>query len=368
MKKAIKPKKSPDYILLGISGMIILFGLFVLASVVSIGTGIKFIDQLLLGFLPGGLFAYMLYKIPLPTLQKWAPFLLFANLFLIAMVFVPAFSETVRGGTRWLSLGGIISFQPTEFLKLIFILYVSSLLAAKEKVKKKKKNYTLKELFLPFLAICSIITLLLVLQPDLSTLVIILSTGFVIYFTAKTPFWQSLAMMGMGSAALFLLIKFTEYRLERIIGFLDPNIDPLGATYQIQQALITVGSGGIFGLGLGMSQQKFGFLPFPETDSIFAILAEETGFIGSILLILLFLGFFWRGFLIAKNSKYEFVKLVSLGICFWIFIQTSVSIGSMIGVFPVTGIPLPFISYGKSHLIAEMAALGVLLNASRYKE
>ncbi len=362
-KEFAKKTSPPDYILLSITGVIILFGLFVLASVTSVGTEVQLVEQILLGFLPGGFLAYFFFKVPLSVLYKWAPYLLLGSLILTAMVFIPFFSETVRGGTRWLSLGEWISFQPTELLKLTFVFYVSSWL-----VSKNKKNLSFKETLLPFAVVCGVITLLLVMQRDLSTLAIILFTGFIIYFAAKTPLWHSVAIVSGGGVGLLLLIFFTQYRLERVIGFLNPDMDPLGATYQIKQALITVGSGGLFGLGLGMSQQKFGFLPFPETDSIFAIIAEETGFIGSMLLILLFLGFFLRGFWIAKEGRHDFAKLISLGICVWIFIQTSVSIGAMIGVFPVTGIPLPFISYGKSHLITEMIALGVLLNASQYKK
>jgi len=153
--------------------------------------------------------------------------------------------------------------------------------------------------------------------------------------------------------------------MKRFQGMLNPDLDPLGITYQIRQALITIGSGGIAGVGLGMSQQKYGFIPFPMTDSIFAIFAEELGFLGSLALITLFLLFFWRGVVIAQKNKDDFVKLVSLGICSWIFIQAFVNIGAMVGLVPLTGIPLPFISYGKSHVIAEMAALGILLNASK---
>ncbi len=360
-----KPNNHVDYTLLSIAGLIIFFGLFILASAVSVGSQFRIVQQILMGLLPGGLVAYALYKIPLPVLERWAPYLLLANLVLVAMIFIPFFSETIRGGSRWLSVFGLFSFQPTEFLKLTFILYISGWLITKT---KKKKISLFKNMFLPFIALCGLIGFLLLKQPDFSTLVIILSTAYIIYFSAKTPLWHSLSLLSLGSLGLFIFIKISEYRLERVLGFWDPNFDPLGATYQIKQALITVGSGGLFGLGLGMSQQKFGFLPFPESDSIFAILAEETGFIGSAILILLFLGFFWRGFLIAKNSNYDFAKLVSLGICSWIFIQTSVNIGVMIGIFPVTGIPLPFISYGKSHLIAEMMGLGILLNASRYKK
>ncbi len=358
--------KAPDYILIVITGAIIFFGLFALASAASVRSSVFFPQQLLFGFFPGIAVAFILFKTPLSLIQKWAPYILLLNVFFLVLVFVPFFSETVRGASRWVSLGPI-SFQPTEFLKLTFILYLSSWLTKKSQGRRKKDAPLFTDTLLPFLIVSVVIGALLLLQPDLSTLAVILFTALVIYFTAKTPFWHSIVIITTGLTALFFMIKFTPYRMSRIIGVLNPDFDPLASTYQLRQLLITVGSGGLFGLGVGMSQQKFGFVPLPATDSIFAILAEETGFVGSILLLLLFFAFFYRGFLVAKDNKNGFARLVALGICVWIFIQTSINIGVMVGVVPVTGIPLPFISYGKSHLIAELAAVGILLNASQYK-
>ncbi len=357
-------KNTPDKILLGITGAIIFFGLFVLASAASVGSDTRFAEQLLFGFLPGAAVAFAFFKIPLPVLQKWAPYLLLGNIILLLMVFVPAFSETARGATRWISLG-FVSFQPAEFLKLTFILYMAGLLALR-KERKKGRTGSLKETLLPFLVVTAVVGFLLIKQPDISTLGIIFFATLIIYFTARTPVWHTLALLAAGGITGFLVIHFTPYRLSRISGLFNPDLEPLGATYQLRQALITVGSGGIFGLGVGMSQQKFGFLPFPATDSIFAILAEETGFIGSVIIIFLFSAFLFRGFQIALASRSGFARLVAIGICSWIFIQATVNIGTMVGLFPVTGIPLPLISFGKSHLIAEMAAIGILLNISRY--
>ncbi len=346
--------------------MIIFFGLFALASAASVRSSVFFSQQLIFGFIPGIVVAFVLFKTPLSLIQKWAPYILLLNIFFLFLVFIPFFSETVRGASRWVSLGPL-SFQPTEFLKLTFIVYLSSWLTKKNQGRRKKDTPLFSDTLLPFLIVSVLIGTLLILQPDLSTLAVILFTALVIYFTAKTPFWHSIVIVASGLTALFFMIKFTPYRMSRVIGVLNPDFDPLASTYQLRQLLITVGSGGLFGIGIGMSQQKFGFVPLPATDSIFAILAEETGFVGSILLLLLFFAFFYRGFLVAKDNKNGFARLVALGICVWIFIQTSINIGVMVGVVPVTGIPLPFISYGKSHLIAELAAVGILLNASQYK-
>ena len=362
-------KKGPDYILIGIVSFIIFLGLFVLASVSALKSQeiighpyYFFLQQLLLGFLPGVILAFILYKIPLSFIKKWSPLFLLGTIFLLILVFVPHIGEETRGATRWINLGPI-SFQPSELLKLTFIIYLASWLAARETSKNKSHWNT----FLPFIAISSIVGLILILQPDVSTLGVIFIVAMIMYFIASTPLWHTLAIIISGSGLLLALIQLKPYRLRRVQAMLNPDLDPLGITYQIKQVLIAVGSGGIIGSGFGMSYQKFGFVPFTMTDSIFAIFAEESGFIGSILLVLLFLLLFWRGFVIAKNNNNEsFIKLLVIGITSWFFIQAFINIGSMIGLVPLTGIPLPFISYGKSHLIAEMAGLGVLLNASKY--
>lgn len=356
-------KNKPDYILLLLAGIIVFFGLFILAGAASVGSEIRFLRQIVIGLLPGGIIAFILFKTPLSLIQKWAPYFLLLNLILLLLLFVPFLSEVRGGAARWLSLGPF-AFQPAEFLKLTFILYLSGWLV--EKTKKRKTGALFEETFLPFLAMLILIGTLLILQPDLSTLVIIFLVATLVYFAAKTPLWHSAVLVMGGIASLFLLIKIEPYRISRIVGALNPDIDPLNTTYHLRQLLITVGSGGITGLGIGMSQQKFGLVPKPATDSIFAILAEETGFIGGILLIFLFFAFFIRAFLIAKNNRSGFARLAVLGICCWIFIQTSVNIGVVIGLLPVTGIPLPLVSYGSSHLVAELAALGIVLNASQY--
>jgi len=165
--------------------------------------------------------------------------------------------------------------------------------------------------------------------------------------------------------AFLVLIKIAPYRFNRILVFLNPELDPMGIGYQIKHALIAIGSGGIFGSGLGLSLQKFGFLPHSISDSIFAIFAEETGFLGSLVLVLLYLVFFWRGLKIGKQTGDNFSKFCAFGTTFWITLQAFVNIGSMIGILPLTGIPLPFISYGGSALISELIGVGILFNISR---
>jgi len=222
---------------------------------------------------------------------------------------------------------------------------------------------------LAFLIAIGVISLLLAFQPDISTLGAIILVGVLVYFLAGTPLWHSILIILAGAGSLLTLIKLAPYRAARLLVFFEPGTDPMGIGYQIKQALIAIGSGGIFGLGLGlgMFRQKLWLLPQSLSDSIFAIFAEEGGFIGNAILIFLFLIFLWRGFKIAKLREDKFSQLAALGLTVWICLQGFTNIGSMIGILPLTGIPLPFISYGGSALITELVGIGILLNISKHK-
>src|SRR6056297_655871 len=367
-----KSKKKVDYILLGIVASIMLFGVMILASI-SAPHAANFTKknfnqiipsyflkhQFLFSFLPGLALAYLASRLSLKKIQKIAPFLFFANLVLVGLVFVPQLGIKIKGSIRWLNLG-FTSIQPTEFLKLTFILYLATWLTSK--TQKNKEKQTLGGL----VTIIGLITLLLLLQPDFGTLGILIAVGSIMYFIADTPLVHSIILASLEVGSLYYLISIAAYRVQRIKIFLNPELDPLGAGYQIKQALIAIGSGEIFGRGLGLSIQKFGFVPEPISDSIFALFAEETGLIGGIILILFFLLFFLRSVYISINSKKTFLKLTAFGISFWIILQAFVNIGAIIGILPLTGIPLPFISYGGSALITELIGIGILLNISRH--
>jgi len=360
-------KTHPDYILASVVGILIILGIIILASVSSAISYEKFgspnfylFHYLLYGLLPGILLGFIAYKISLESWKKWAPFLLLVNLFLMALVFFPKIGITLGGASRWINLG-FASFQPSEFLKLTFILYLAVWLPSL--MEKTKKN--LSKNLAAFLTVLGLIAVLLIFQPDISTLGIIAACGILTYFLSGAPSKYILAIVAGGLAILGVLIKIAPYRLERILVFLRPDIDPMGMSYQIKQALITVGSGGIWGKGLGMSLQKFGFLPQPMSDSIFAIFSEETGFIGSFVLIALFLILAWRALRIAKKTFNSFNRLACSGITSWLVIQALINIGAMVAILPLTGIPLPFISYGGSGVIAELVGVGILLNISK---
>jgi len=365
--------RHPDYILLGILLILLILGILVLYSVSApisqerFGGSFYYLKrQILLGFLPGIILCFFFSKIPLVYLKKIIPFLFFVNLVLLGMVFLPKIGVSIGGASRWISLGSI-SLQPSEFLKISFIIYLAAWLTKNEnfQVKKQKESLNEKLRIIAFLIIIGIVVCLLIFQPDFSTMVIIVAIALLMFFSAKTPFWATALILLFILGSFILLLQFAPYRLARIKVFLNPEIDPLGIGYQLSQSLIAVGSGGISGLGLGMSHQKLGFLPHPLADSIFAVFAEETGLIGSLILILLFLVFFWRGIEISKNSQGEFSQLAALGISSWIILQAFWHIGSLIGLLPLSGIPLPFISYGASHLVTELSGVGILLNISK---
>ena len=364
---------SPDYPLIGTLAILISLGVLILVSVSAVLSQEKFdyptyywFHQISYGLIPGLILAFLAFKIPLSFLKKWAFTLFIINLIILGLVFAPKIGLQAGGASRWINLGPL-SLQPAEFLKVSFILYLAAWFSsiANPSAFRQRKQKEFNIILGAFLVIIGILSIFLIFQPNIGTLGIIFAVALLMYFAAGTPLWHTALIISMGIGLLFALIKIAPYRLSRFLVFVNPEIDPLGKGYQIKQALIAIGSGGIFGLGLGLSRQKFGFLPQSIGDSIFAIFAEEGGFIGVIILISLFLFFVWRGFKILKKAPDKFSQLAALGIVSWISIQAFVNMGAMIGILPLTGIPLPFVSYGGSHLIAELIGVGILLNISK---
>jgi cell division protein FtsW len=279
------------------------------------------------------------------------------------MVFLPVIGTELEGARRWIGIGSM-TFQPSELLKLTFILYLA-LWLEKRTEEKQKSGVDFKKNFIAFGAALGAVAFLLILQPDISTLAVTATTATIMYFLSGTMVWHSIAIVLSGLVGLLALIKIAPYRMNRFLVFLNPELDPMGIGYQVKHAIISVGSGGVIGLGLGMGTQKFGLLPQSISDSVFAVFSEETGFIRTFFLVFLFLMFLWRGFKVVKGSPDKFSKLAAAGIICWICLQTFVNIGSMTGVLPLMGIPMPFVSYGGTALMFELAAMGILLNISR---
>ncbi|MBI3671262.1 putative lipid II flippase FtsW [Candidatus Azambacteria bacterium] len=361
-------EKAGDHIFLIILGSIILFGLAVLASASSVlsyqdfGNSYGYLKhQFLAGILPGIFVFFIASRIDYSIFRKYSFIFLIFSVFLLFLLFVPGLGVQTKGAARWLNFY-FFTFQPSELLKLTFILYLAAWLDS-----RKSSLESFKEGLVPFLVISALIAALLVVQPDIGTLIVVLAIGALVYFSAG----GKMAHLGFaflaGVLSLSILVYSEQYRLKRWLTFLNPDADPLGSGYQIKQALIAIGSGGFFGLGFGMSKQKYNYLPEPMGDSVFAITAEEFGFVGSVILIGLFLLLAWKGLQIAKNAQTRFGKLAAVGITSWITVQAIINIGSISGLMPLTGITLPFISYGGSSTLVLLAASGILYNISRSK-
>lgn len=362
----MKPNQKPDQILIITIFALIVFGLVMISSAGVAVSQYRFNDgyyffkhQLFYGVLPGLLLMYLAQKIDYRIWKKFAFFLFAVNLFFLVLVFIPGLGLKFQGASRWIQLGPF-SFQPSEMLKLTMILYLAAWLEGKKELKAD-----LFEGFIPFLAIIGVVSFLIMKQPDMGTLGVIVLVAMCVYFLSGAKTSHIAAMIGGGVVAFLALVKFESYRMNRLLVFLHPELDPRGIGYQINQALLAIGSGGIFGLGLGHSRQKFNYLPEPVGDSIFAIICEEIGLIGAVILIVLFLVFAMRGFKIAKNAPDMFGRLVAVGITSWVIFQALINISAISGLVPLTGVTLPFVSYGGTSLIFSMIGVGILLNISK---
>ncbi len=368
MKKLL----SIDYWFLVALFILLFFGILILSGVSSVSSqenfgksGYYFFHQLYNGIIPGLILGLIAFFTPISFFKKISLPLILLVLVLMPLVFVPGMGIVSGGAQRWLKLGSF-SFQPSEALKLSFILYLAAWLESRIKGKSKIHNW--QKTFLPFVIILGFIFLFLFLQSNASTLSLIFAVSIIMYFVSGTPLWQVALLVLSGISGLLVLIVLVPYRLKRVLVAFGMLKDPMGLGYQIKQSLITIGSGGIIGAGLGMSGQKFGnFLPQTMSDSIFSVFAEETGFLGSLAIVCFFMFLFFRCVRISQKSHDVFSQLFSIGFGTWICLQAFINIGAMIQIIPLTGIPMPFVSYGGSHIIAELLGAGIVLNISKNK-
>ncbi|MFZ2167855.1 MAG: putative peptidoglycan glycosyltransferase FtsW [Minisyncoccia bacterium] len=315
-----------------------------------------------LGFGLGFIALFFARSLPLLQLKRFAPYLYVATIILTLLVFVPGLGFRSGGATRWIDIG-FTTVQPAEFLKIGFVLALAWWLAPRARQLSSFK----KGLF-PFLGFIGVPAAILLAQPNTSTTMLLIATGAVMYFAAGAP-WRDFGILALGVVvALAILVSVRPYALERIKTFLDPSANSLGSGYQIQQSLIAIGSGGLGGRGFGQSVEKFNYLPEPDGDSVFAVFAEETGFIGALILLLLFVGLSARGIVIAGNSSDLFGGLVALGFSFLIMFQAFINICAMLGIVPLTGLPLPFISHGGTALAATLLMCGLVLNVAVHRK
>lgn len=356
-----------DSTLLALIIVTMLFGLVMLSSASSVQGYQEYQDsyyflkhQILYGVFLGGLAFYIMSTINYHYWRKYAFAIVVASLILVVAVFIPGIGLELLGAKRWIVVGGF-SLQPSELVKVGFLIYLAAWLEKRGR-DVEDTHYG----FIPFMIMLGILVLLIAIaQKDLGTTIVIGVISVVVYFVAGAPIKHLGAMFGGGIAAFLLLVAIAPYRINRIKAFLDPGSDPQGIGYHVTQSLLAVGSGGFLGVGLGHSRQKFNYLPEVATDSIFAIVAEELGFLFAAGIVLLFLAITMRALHIAKHAPDQFGKLLAVGIATWIGFQAFVNIGAMLSLMPLTGITLPFISYGSSSLITLMAAVGILANISR---
>ena len=319
-------------------------------------------SQLVLGLGLGFIGMYFCLKIDYKFLRKYSFIIFLGSILLTACVFIPQLGWSHGGAQRWIQLGGF-SFQPVEILKFGFIIYFAAWLSwAKGRVKDFKFG------ILPLCVMLAIIAVILFKQPDTKSFILITATAITMLFISGVPLKYILGVSMLVTIALGTLIFFKPYLQERVKTFIDPSNDPRGSSFQIQQSLITLGSGGIFGRGYGQSIQKFGFLPEPQGDSIFAVLGEELGLIGALGTIFLYVLFILRGFRIANNSPDLFSGLMVYGIVIMIAVQSFMHIASVTGVIPLTGVPLVFMSHGGTSLMIYLIAVGIVLNISKYNK
>ncbi len=372
-------KFAADPIFALLLGMLVIFGLLMLTSA-SWPVGFdKFHDgyyffkhQLLFGLLPGIVGFVVAYQLPYTAYRRFAIPMLLLTILLLILVFVPGIGLKIKGSHSWISLGAF-SLQPSEIVKLTFLMYVAAWM---EGTLAKNVKDIAKGL-LPFLVVLGAVMGLLLLQPDTGTMGIIVLMALAVYFVAGAPL-KYFVMLGFGGIALLWLLTLStgttaeneekNYRADRLEAFLHPEHDPQGSGYQITQALLAIGSGGFFGRGYGHSLQKFQYLPEVAGDSIFAVIGEELGFLLTSAFLMLYIAFLFRGLHIAEQSPDTFGKYLVVGIMAWLGIQAVVNMGAMVRLLPITGVPLPFVSYGGTALAVALTAVGIVLNVSKYNK
>lgn len=359
-------KSKPDYLLALAIFALTMFGLIAIFSVskyysmqiTNNATDKYYLVKQLQWVGIGLVFWFVAQSIDYKYWQKNSKYMLFIT---IALLVLPLFFGHKEGSSaaRWIGFG-IFQFQPSELAKLTMIFYLSGWLSNKQEVNEINKS---SFIFFLFVAIIAVIMLI---QKDLGTLAVIVGIAGAMFIMSGVSMVQVFAAGGLSTFLLWLAIKIEPYRMSRFATFLNPEQDLLGTGYHIRNALIAIGSGGLWGLGFGQSKQKYLYLPEAHTDSIFAIIAEELGFLRTSAVVLLILFIAWRGYIIAKRAPDSFSRLVAVGITTWFIWQSFINIAAMLSMVPLTGVPLPFVSYGGTSLIILLASSGILINISKY--
>ncbi|MCA9362802.1 cell division protein FtsW [Candidatus Kaiserbacteria bacterium] len=362
-----KPK-SVDTLLLTMIVLLVAGG-FLIFSSASLGLmardGASFgsvaFSQFLFGVVGGGIAMLIMSNIYYRNWRKYAFYLFIISLLGTLTVFIPGIGMSHAGATRWIDLG-FTTIQPSEFLKIGFIIYLATWLSGVQ-----GKIHTFKYGLLPFAGIVGSVGFIMLLQPDTDTFMIMAFAGMAMYLVSGAR-WRDIGLIILAGILMLAAVAiYRPYIMDRLTTFMDPAADPLGSGYQIQQSLIAVGSGGITGRGFGQSIQKFEYLPEPSSDSIFAVYAEEFGFIGAFVLIFALVFLTLRGYRTATQARDIFGTLLVVGFMTIIISQAFLNIAAMLAIAPLSGLPLPFISHGGTALMSTLASLGIVLNVSKYR-
>lgn len=359
----------PDYVLIGLIAVFVVFGLLMLFSASSPYAIDRFDDgyhyvkkQILHGLLPG-IFLFLIFlRFDYRKFKKYSNLILGVAVILLALVFIPGVGASFGRARSWINVAGLFSFQPSEISKLALLIFLSAWLEYRMFIK----HFPARDTLIRFLIILGIFAGLILFEPDMGTMAIVIFIGLLVYFSAGAPL---IYFGGIGAAlavAFFVLIKLAPYRMKRFTAFFNPSADPEGIGYHITQALLAIGSGRFFGVGFGHSRQKFQYLPEVSADSIFAVIGEELGFFLCVLFVVGLVIFFIRGLKIAAAAPDVFGKLLATGIAGWLVMQSFVNIAAMLSLMPLTGVPLPFVSYGGTALMTTLAGCGILVNISKW--
>ncbi|MCX6782105.1 MAG: putative lipid II flippase FtsW [Candidatus Magasanikbacteria bacterium] len=366
MLERVAEKKTDRLFLLYVA-ILILFGLAALASASAPYGYSRFGDiyyfvkrQIFYGLLPGLLIFFIFIRFKARFWQRVSWVAYFACLAALIIVFIPGVgADFNKYAKSWIDIG-FFHFQPAEFVKLGLIMVLAQMLS-----DPRRDLRDFKHGLLPVLGVIAPVMFLVLFQPDIGTLAVLGGISYSMLFLAKTPkiYLAIIGLLGVAGFALIALVA--PYRMDRLTIFLHPELDPQGVGYHVNQAYLAVGSGGFWGLGLGHSRQKHAYLPEVQADSIYAVIAEELGFLFSAGLMVFILLIAWRGFNIAKEASDEYGYLLVCGIMVWFFWQSFINIGAMVGLLPLTGVTLPFVSHGGSSLMISLAAVGIVASVSR---
>ncbi|MBA01486.1 MAG: putative lipid II flippase FtsW [Chloroflexi bacterium] len=357
---------APDYgLLICVLALVFLGSIFVYSSSyvfadLEYGDSLHFIKRQLIFCVIGIVGMLLIMKLDYQHLKDWSPFFMLLVLVALVAILVPNFGVESNGALRWLKIGPLPAIQPSEFAKLAILIYMAAWLPSKG---DSLRDFVLGAI--PFGGIVGVVAALIMLQPDLGTTMLIAIVTGILFFVAGAKLIHVIALAGSGIVAGSILVLAGGYRINRILSFTSAESDPTGMGFQTLQLLIAFGSGGLSGLGLGVSRQKFFYIPGSHTDGVLAIIGEEMGLIGVMAVLILFIILFWRGWVIMANARDPFGSLLVAGILTWFSFQLLINIGGVTRLIPLTGIPLPFLSAGGSSLIVSLLAIGIMLSVSR---